>query len=476
VTIRTRLGIRHRVVGWIVVLLALVLVASGALVTNILRDRLVGNVDDQLDRRVADVGHAMRQPGEGFPGGRGNDPFTEQSAAYVLLDSDGTVVGSIPLVRGGHSQPLPDVSKLVVSTAPRTVDAVGGGGPRYRARTIGLGNGTLVAAVSLADVDASVRSARQALALGGLITLLAAAAVVWFTVRRGLRPIDDMVTTAEHIAAGDLTERTPVRDPNTEVGHLGTALNTMLDHIEEAMAVRTASEGRLRRFAADASHELRTPLTSIRGYAELYRQGATDPDDVARGMARIEREATRMGDLVEDLLLLARLDQGHELRADPVDLGAIVADAVDAATVIEPDRRIDVGRPPGPVEIEGDADRLRQVVDNLLANVREHTAPETGVTITLTTDRLTDTVTLVVADDGPGMTEDEAQRAFDRFWQGEQTLEHPRHGTGLGLAIVRDLVASHGGSVAIDTAPGAGGSVSVTLPRRLVDAPATETD
>jgi two-component system OmpR family sensor kinase len=292
--------------------------------------------------------------------------------------------------------------------------------------------------------------------------------VVWFTVRRGLRPIDDMITTAEHIAAGDLTERTPVPAPNTEVGHLGTALNTMLDHIEHAMAARTASEARLRRFAADASHELRTPLTSIRGYAELYRQGATDPDDVARGMERIEREATRMSELVDDLLLLARLDQGHELRVDQVDLRAILDEAVDAARVIDPSRTIAVGRPVAPVEVDGDGDRLRQVVDNLLANVREHTGPATKVTITLTADD--DATTLVFADDGPGMTEEEAERAFERFWQGEQTAEHPRHGTGLGLAIVHDLVTSHGGTVTLDTAPGVGASFTVRLPRHRFSA------
>ena len=467
-----RFGIRHRLVAGIVALLAVVLAVAGILVTDLLRSRLVANVDQQLTRRVDTIMHtpASRGGREG-PAFPGNDrfapnPFAEQRAAFVLLDSRGSVVGAIPLVQGEHIEPLPDVDGISASSDAKTVDAVSSGGPRYRVLAVRVGDGLLVAGISLADVDSTVNSAQQVLLFGGLLTLLAAAAVVWFTVRRGLMPIDAMIGTAEHIAAGDLTERAPVPDPGTEVGHLGTALNTMLDHIEAAVADKTASEARLRRFAADASHELRTPLTSIRGYAELYRQGATDPDSVALGMARIEREATRMGELVEDLLLLARLDQGHELRVEAVDLRAIVEDAVEAAHVIEPDRRITVDRPADAVIIDGDGGRLRQVVDNLLANVREHTRADAAVALRLTADD--DTATLVVADDGPGMGDEDAARVFERFWQGEQTIDHPRHGTGLGLAIVHDLVRTHGGTVALHTAPGAGATFTITLPRHVL--------
>src|SRR5206468_3671058 len=187
-------------------------------------------------------------------------------------------------------------------------------------------------------------------------------------------------------------------------------------------------------FAADASHELRTPLTSIRGYAELYRQGANGPADVERAMARIEREAVRMSDLVEDLLLLARLDQGRPLETAPVDLTALVLDAVTAARVVEPDRPMQVDVGDAPAVVVGDGNRLRQVVDNLLTNVREHTAPTTAVSVKLSSDPAA--ATLVVADDGPGMTAEDAAHAFDRFWQGEATTEHARRGTGLGLSIV----------------------------------------
>jgi two-component system OmpR family sensor kinase len=271
-----------------------------------------------------------------------------------------------------------------------------------------------------------------------------------------------MIVTAERIAEGELSERAPVPKRASEVGDLGNALNLMLDRIEGAVAAKTASEARTRRFAADASHELRTPLTSIRGYAELYRQGARSSADVDRAMARIEREAMRMGELVEDLLLLARLDQGRPLDAAPVDLTALVLDAVTAARAVEPDRPLQVDVGEVPVVVTGDGNRLRQVVDNLLTNVREHTTPTTTVSVTL---RSGPTVaTLVVADDGPGMSGEEAARAFDRFWQGEATTEHARRGTGLGLSIVSEIVAAHGGRIRVDTAPGEGATFTVSVP------------
>jgi two-component system OmpR family sensor kinase len=217
----------------------------------------------------------------------------------------------------------------------------------------------------------------------------------------------------------------------------------------------------MRRFVADASHELRTPLTAIRGYAELYRQGGDDGADVATSMERIERAATRMGGLVDDLVLLARLDQGRPLEAVPVDLAAVVAEVVADARIVEPVRTFEVASVPSAM-VTGDRARLGQVVDNLLANIREHTGPAARVTITVEASRRD--VVLVVADDGPGMTGADAARAFDRFWQAAATEQHPRHGTGLGLAIVTDLVAAHGGEVGLDTAPGAGTQVTVRLP------------
>ncbi|MCU1374812.1 MAG: phoR [Actinomycetia bacterium] len=454
--------IRRRLVAAIVGLLAVVLVAAGILVVGTLRGRLVDNVDRQLEARVVDMARGPARFANRPPRAL-DSPFTDQRAAFVRLDEAGQVVSALPSGRTGHQEPLPDVAGATLDDGPVTVGSVTAGGPRYRAMAVPLTEGRLVAAISLADVDRTVDSAVQILLVAGLVALLAAAAVVWFTVRRGLRPIDAMIGSAQRIADGDLAERAAVPDPTSEVGHLGTALNTMLDRIEEAVGAKSASEARLRRFVADASHELRTPLTSIRGYAELHRRGADDPDAVALGMARIEAEATRMSELVEDLLLLARLDQGHPLRTEAVDVALVAGAAVDAARTVEPGRRIELAVPDGPALVLGDPGRLRQAIDNLVANVREHTAATTAVEVGVATEG--STVVLRVADDGPGMDADLAVRAFERFRQGEPTVDHPRRGTGLGLAIVHDLVASHGGAVALETAPGAGVTVLVSLPR-----------
>jgi two-component system OmpR family sensor kinase len=271
-----------------------------------------------------------------------------------------------------------------------------------------------------------------------------------------------MIDAAERIANGQLAARTSAPNPASEVGHLSAALNTMLDRLEQAMAAKTASEDRMRRFVADASHELRTPLTSIRGYAELHRQGATSPTEVARGMERIEREAQRMAALVEDLLLLARLDQARVVADDRVDLARVVQEAAADARAADPQRAILVELPTEAAIVRGDRLRLRRVLDNLLVNIRDHTQPDTIATVRLASSDAA--ATLTVADDGPGMRPDEAAHAFERFWQAEPTTAHPRRGTGLGLAIVADLIAAHGGTITLDTAPGAGASFTITLP------------
>jgi two-component system OmpR family sensor kinase len=319
-----------------------------------------------------------------------------------------------------------------------------------------------IVAIPLTDVEATLAETRRILLAAAAAALAIAAAIVWLSIRRGLRPINDMIDAAERIANGELTARTTAPDPASEVGHLSAALNTMLDRIEQAMATKTESEARMRRFVADASHELRTPLTSIQGYAELHRQGATSPEEVARGMARIEREAEHMTALVEDLLLLARLDRGRVLADDPVDLTRIVEETIADARTAEPQRSLVVDLPDDPAIVRGDRLRLRQVLDNLLANIRDHT--DTGTTATVKLAGGDGTATLTVADDGPGMSPDEAAHAFERFWQAEPAATHPRRGTGLGLAIVAELVAAHGGTIALDTSPGAGTSFTITLP------------
>jgi two-component system OmpR family sensor kinase len=344
----------------------------------------------------------------------------------------------------------------------RTVGSVGRG-PPWRLRISTLPNGdTLVLALPMRDVAATLHDLRWIELAVTSAVLLAAAAAGFLVVRLGLRPLDDIEETAEYIAAGDLTRRVPEANPRTEVGRLAVALNAMLSQIESAFGERHASEDRLRRFVADASHELRTPLTSIRGYAELFRRGAShEPEDLARIMRNIEEEAIRMGVLVDDLLLLARLDNGRPLDNSPVDLVKVVRQAVDAARFVDDQHALDLDVP-GEVWILGDRLRLRQVVDNLLANVRTHTPPGTRARISVTEGA--GSAVLEVADEGPGLTAPQAARVFERFYRADPSRARDRGGSGLGLSIVESIVTAHGGRASAAGRPGHGCTIRITLP------------
>jgi two-component system OmpR family sensor kinase len=291
-------------------------------------------------------------------------------------------------------------------------------------------------------------------------------------IRQSLSPLVAVEHTAAAIAAGDLSQRVPQLHPRTEVGRLSAALNAMLARIEGAFARQRASEqeartseDRMRRFVADASHELRTPLTSIRGFAELHRMGGAQAADVDDSMARIEAEASRMSLLVDDLLLLARLDQQRPLERGPVGLLAIATDVVDSARRVAPERVIDlvVDTPVAPVVI-GDRERLRQVIDNLMRNALTHTPPGTAVRVRVLTDEATRTAIVEVADDGPGMSEEDAAHVFERFYRADPARARNVGGSGLGLSIVASLVAAHGGTASVATRPGAGATFRIELP------------
>jgi two-component system OmpR family sensor kinase len=280
-------------------------------------------------------------------------------------------------------------------------------------------------------------------------------------IRLGIRPLRRMTASAGAIAAGDLSQRVPSATPGTEAGDLGVALNGMLGRIEEAFDERTASEARLRQFIADASHELRTPVTTIRGYAELYRAGAlAEAGALDDAMRRTEQESVRMGTLVDELLHLARLDQGRPLETAPVDLRALAADAVLDAQAVAPDRSVRL-EGDDPVVVLGDEPRVRQVIANLVGNALVH-APGAGVTVRV--DATATTAVLEVVDDGPGMAPADAARALDRFYRADASRQRHSGGSGLGLAIVDATVRAHGGSVAVDSAVGRGTTVRVELP------------
>jgi two-component system, OmpR family, sensor kinase len=290
---------------------------------------------------------------------------------------------------------------------------------------------------------------------------------LWF-ICFGLRPLREIEATAATIAAGDLSQRVERAEPKTEVGRLGLSLNAMLAQIESAFKAREESERRLRRseqrlrrFVADASHELRTPLAAIRAYAELFGRGAAErPQDLARSMSGISRESERMSLLVEDLLLLARLDEGRPLEQEPVDLAQVVGEAVDAARIVDHDRPIDVAVEPATVI--GDRDRLRQVVDNLLANVRSHTPRGSKVAVGL--HPVDGRVELSVSDTGPGLSEEQAAQVFERFYRVDGSRARVSGGVGLGLSIVAAVAQAHGGNAEARTTPGGGATFVVAIP------------
>jgi len=365
-----------------------------------------------------------------------------------------------------------------------SVPSVRRGGGQWRIHASRMRNGyILVYGMNAKDAEETLGHLRQVEAATGVLVLLGVALLARRAARRGLRPLEEIGETARAIGSGDLARRVEPTSERTEVGRLGLALNAMLGQLEAAFREREASERRLRRFVADASHELRTPLTSIRGYAELFRRGASArPTDLAKAMRRIEEEAGRMGVLVDELLLLARLDQGRPLERAPVDLAELAGEAVADARVVEPARplRLDLERD-GPVVVPGDADRLRQVLANLLANVRQHTPAGTAATVRAAQEgRLG---VLEVADDGPGLDVEQRERVFERFYRadparprrgnpntndggsnGEGSDGAAAGGAGLGLAIVAAVAAAHGGRATAASAPGGGARFRVELP------------
>jgi two-component system OmpR family sensor kinase len=331
---------------------------------------------------------------------------------------------------------------------------------RYRTVAVSVPQGTLITSISLNPTNDTLASLRKVEFTASLAVLLAMGLLVLLVVRRGLRPLRQMAGTADAIASGDLTRRVPEGRPGTEVGRLGSALNQMLTQIEGAFAEKSASEERLRQFVADASHELRTPLTSIRGYAELLgRGGFSDEAGRQKALNRIEEEATRMGGLVEDLLLLAELDRGRPLRSEPVDLQRVCADAVDDSNAVPHDHRLTL-QPGLPVVVVGDGERLAQVAHNLVRNALAHTPPGTEVTVST---GVTATAGFIrVSDNGPGIPAGKAGRVFDRFYQGDPSRSAA--GTGLGLAIVRAIAEALHGTASVATSPQGGAAVLVTIP------------
>ncbi|MEU8799045.1 HAMP domain-containing sensor histidine kinase [Spirillospora sp. NPDC048819] len=477
-----RTSLRVKLVAGMLVLATLGMTVMGAAGASVLRQYLVGRADDQLR---GSVGRTIDQVIPHLE--RGQTRFTVRLPSEIygqIRVNDGRTVGQNPAWSDpGHPRLPEDLSGWI--DRPFTVSGTGGSTSSWRilAEPIpGSDGAILVLAFSLDEVDRTVRRLMAIDAIVGLVVLAGLVGLGVWVVRASLRPLAAVEETAGAIAAGDLSRRVPQADPRTEMGRLGRSLNAMLAQIETAFRARAESEAaarrsertalrseeRMRRFIADASHELRTPLTAIRGFAEFYRQGAArSPEELDRLIGRIEETASRMGLLVEDLLLLARLDRQRPIERRPVDLLAVAADSVQEARVLAPERTINLSVEGGlAYQVRGDEPRLRQVLGNLLTNAIVHTPEATPVEVRLTPGTLRDAPAAVVevADRGPGLSPEQSDRVFERFYRADEARSREGGGAGLGLAIVAALVAAHEGLVEADSTPDEGATFRVVLP------------
>jgi len=466
--------LRRRLVLTVVGLLALVSIVIGLVSVAILRASLLDRLDAQLASAADRSGAVL-----GDRGGPGGGPFGTPTADDILggpaqppgllaLVFDGTTIstgytddksGAIERLSSRQVQQLFD---HIEQSAPVTVD-LGGELGGYRVVAEASRTGTLyLVGLPLSGVDGTAAQLAVIIGVVSLAGILIVAVIAAWVVRLALRPLHRVTATAARVSElpldrGEvsLVDRVPAEDtdPRTEVGRVGAALNRMLEHVDLALEARQASTQKVRQFVADASHELRTPLASIRGYSELTRRSGQElPPDAMHALGRIESESVRMTGLVEDLLLLARLDEGRELEREPVDLTRLLVDAVSDAHAAGPDHEWDLDLPEEPIQAVGDNARLHQVVANLLANARVHTPPGTRVTVALSGEPGRAVVT--VTDDGPGIPPELGGTLFERFARGDSSRFRGTGSTGLGLAIVEAVVTAHHGDVTVDSRPG----------------------
>jgi two-component system OmpR family sensor kinase len=465
-------------------MMALMLVAhavTGSGTRTLLHSYLQGQVDDKLKVAV----NSVRQQ-QSFTQLQEQNPNIPTDYSLMLLRP-----GQAAVPFGGSKELYPDIESLSPAEAkdrnlePFQVRGTDGRNWRVVALNVVDSNqrsAVVIIGLPLAPVDSVVEHAALVVIGVGFLTLVLAFFIATWTVSRSFRPLARVEKTAAAIAAGDLSRRVDVENPATEVGRLGGSLNAMLSHIESAFASRMASEERMRRFAADASHELRTPLVTIRGFSELYRQGAlSKEEDVATAMGRIESEAKRMGSMVEDLLLLARLDEQRPLQQKPVDLLLIANDAVVDTQASDRSRQITLagidGGAPSPAPVLGDEAKLRQVVGNLVGNALRYTPAGTPIELAVGVRTGNDggrVSVIEVRDHGAGIPEDEAPRIFERFYRADTSRTRETGGSGLGLAIVAAIVGSHSGTVRMQQTDGGGATMVVSLP--FQDETADKTD
>jgi two-component system OmpR family sensor kinase len=439
-------------------LVAAVLGLTTYIVTRTTSEHLV----DQVDQQLQDVTATRQEQFSDRPFGAEDQPST---LYYAELYSDDTIVVRLRPNLDSDADNFPEIepARIRIATFGRPFSLTATDGDEHWRLLVTQGPDHLeISALSLRDVDEARRRLMLVELLAGIGVGAVLALVGWWVMRLGVRPIKQMTVVATDIAAGDLSHRVPEAHRGTEAGLLGSALNQMLTTIQDSFEERTLIEHRLKQFAADASHELRTPIATIRGYAELYRRGGLEPGpELDDAMRRTEQEAIRMGGLVDDLLHLARLDQGRPLERRPVALDRLAVDSVNDARAVAPERNITALVEPG-VWVSGDEPRLRQVVANLVANARVHTPTSSAIEVQVR--REGPFGVFEVSDDGPGMPPEVAARAFERFFRANPSRARNAGGSGLGLSIVKATVESLDGSVALRSSPKAGTAVRMQLP------------
>ena len=467
-------SLRNRLILASVVLASFAIIASDFAANAALRTYLISQVDDQLINisntslnRLDRAGIAPLEADDT------NSPFkileplrgVPTATSITLLDIDGNLIGQVGGELGGKNFAVTGLKIAEVSqykNRPFTIEGRDGEPDiRALAQMLPTGMGSVIVADSLEKVDKTLSQLRFLFLILGLIALIAIAMAARWIIALGLKPLEAVEDTAEAIAAGDLSARLPAAKPDTEVGRLTTSLNTMLARIEESFTARLESENKLRRFVADASHELRTPLTAIRGFAELHRQGAVVGEEKTKELInRIEKESVRMSSLVEDLLLLARLDQSRELAKEPVDLNTLITEAVASARAAGPNHPIEIKLEASEIFVLGDSQRIHQVIANLLANARAHTP--NGTQISITAMQGVSETTIAVSDKGPGLSKADQDRIFERFYRADPSrVRNSGEGSGLGLSIVDAVMKAHGGYVTVKSEVGQGATFTL---------------
>ena len=477
----SRWSLRNRLILATLALATIAIAASDLVATNSLRSLLIAQTDNQLYEVAETTLLRLDRAGieseiEAEEDYKNNfRPLRPLGAvptttAVTLLDFEGNMIGQI----GGQFATSSDLAEFKNLTPQKVVSYQGKpftirgvddqADIRAIARLLPSGVGTVVISVALDSVERTLQGLTGIFFLISLLVLVVIGFVTRSLIKLSLKPLNRIEETAAAIAEGDLSARLPSVNPRTEVGRLTKSLNTMLSRIEKSFEVQTESEDKLRRFVADASHELRTPLTAIRGFAELHRQGAVVGEEKTRELvSRIEKESIRMSTLVEDLLLLARLDQSRELTFDPVDINYLVNEAIASARAAGPDHEITITSNADEVFVLGDSMRIHQAIANLLANARTHTPAGSKIKVEIFQDESSTQIS--VSDNGPGLSQEDQSRIFERFFRADPArVRASGEGSGLGLAIVDAIMKAHGGSVSVDSTLGLGSTFKIVFP------------